>query len=95
MNVVSYLLVILGYGKPPKYQDLDKDTPLTYEEAMKLIKPVAVVRSFVVEPRGRGSGRILVKREYFSFGRGRAQFREKEEKNINYTYNKKEFSYEF
>ena len=97
MNVVSYLLVLLGYGKPPNYKDLDKDRPPTYEEAVKLVKPVAVVRP-LREPRERENGRNSingVNKQYYSFGRGRAQFREKDEKSINCTYNKKDFTYDY
>ena len=95
MGVVSWLLIILGYGKPPKYQDIEKDSPPNYEDAIKL-RQTAVVRPIMIEPKGRGKGgRTFVKQEYFSFGRGRMQYREKGEQNEKYIYDKKDFSYEF
>ena len=98
MNVVSWLLVILGYGKPPKYQNIEKESgpsPPKYDDAIKL-KQIAVVKPIRMEPKGRGKGgHTFVKQETCSFGRGRMQYREKEEQNVKCIYEKKDFSYEF
>ena len=62
MEVIAYILIMLGYGKPPAYDTLD--LPPTYDEVMQ-----------VVRSKGRGKGVWLERKEETrSYGRGRAQF---------------------